>query len=127
MNPTIEINETNFDTEVLKSAQPVIVDFSADSCGPCKMLATVLDQIATEQVGHAKVTKVNVEESRSLAQRYHVQGLPTLLYFSQGKVHSQTVGLVSKKAILRKLEKLTKLGRVPFSRNSSTSTLKRAS
>jgi len=107
MKPTIEINETNFDTEILKSPQPVIVDFSADWCGPCKMLAPVLDQIAVEQVGRAKVTKVNVDENPSLAQRYHIQGLPTLLYFDQGIVRDQTVGLASKKAILQKLEALT--------------------
>jgi thioredoxin 1 len=107
MKPTIEINETNFDTEILKSPRPVIVDFSADWCGPCKMLAPVLDQIAVEQVGRAKVTKVNVDENPSLAQRYHIQGLPTLLYFDQGIVRDQTVGLASKKAILQKLEALT--------------------
>ena len=109
MKPTVEINEANFDAEVLKSNQPVIVDFSADWCGPCKMLAPVLDQIATEQAGRAKVTKVNVDENPSLAQRYRIQGLPTLLYFDRGEVRDQTVGLASKKAILQKLETLTKV------------------
>lgn len=104
MKPTIEINEANFETEVLKSQQPVVVDFWAEWCGPCKMLAPVLDEIATEQNGRAKVAKVNVDEQSGLAERFGIRSIPTLLYFANGEVRKQTVGVVSKKTILSTLE-----------------------
>ena len=107
MKPTIEINETNFETEVIKSTQPVVVDFWAEWCGPCKMLAPALDEIATEQTGKVKVAKVNVDNNPDLAARFGIQSIPTLLYFANGEVRNQTVGAISKKAILSNLEKLT--------------------
>src|SRR5215510_4907033 len=106
MKKTIEINETNFEREVLKSEQPVLVDFWAEWCGPCKMLAPVLDEIAKEHADQIKVAKVNVEENPALAQRYGVQSIPMLLYFANGEVLSQTVGLVSKRKIMEQLEEL---------------------
>ena len=106
MKPTIEINEANFENEVLQSSQPVLVDFWAEWCGPCKMLAPVLDEIATEQTGRVKVAKVNVDENPALAERYGIRSIPTLLYFESGEVRHQTVGLASKKAIIATLEKL---------------------
>src|SRR5438045_4181340 len=106
MNATIEINEANFESEVLKSPQPVVVDFWAQWCGPCKMLAPVLEEIATEQAGRAKVVKVNLDNNPALAERYRVQAIPTLLYFSGGEVKEMTVGVSSKKAIVGKLEGL---------------------
>jgi len=102
----IEINEANFETEVLKSKQPVLVDFWAEWCGPCKMLAPVLDQIATEQAGKVKVAKINIDHHPELAQRYRVQSIPTLLYIVNGEVREQTVGTASKKSILANLESL---------------------
>jgi len=102
----IEINEANFETEVLKSKQPVLVDFWAEWCGPCKMLAPVLDQIATEQAGKVKVAKINIDHHPDLAQRYRVQSIPTLLYIVNGEVREQTVGTASKKSILANLESL---------------------
>jgi thioredoxin 1 len=104
MKPTIEINETNFETEVLKSTQPVVVDFWAEWCGPCKMLSPVLDEIAVEQNGRAKVAKVNIEQNSDLAAKYGVRAIPTLLYFAGGELRKQTVGVVSKQTIVSTLE-----------------------
>ena len=106
MKPTIEISEANFETEVLQSAQPVLVDFWAEWCGPCKMIAPVLDEIATEQAGRVKVAKVNVDANPELAARYGIQSIPTLLYFAGGELRHQTVGVASKKAIVTKLDTL---------------------
>src|SRR5262245_55729008 len=106
MKPTIEINDTNFESEVLKSTQPVVVDFWAEWCGPCKMLGPVLDEIAGEQTGRAKVAKVNIDENPELAARFSVRAIPTLLYFSGGTLRNQTVGVVSKKTIVSALEAL---------------------
>jgi thioredoxin 1 len=105
MKPTIEINEDNFESEVLQSNQPVLVDFWAEWCGPCKMLAPVLDEIATEQAGRAKVAKVNVDTNPVLAARFGIQSIPTLLYFTGGEVRDQTIGVTGKRAIVSKLEK----------------------
>ena len=106
MKQTIEITEKNFEAEVLKSPQPVIVDLWAEWCGPCKMLAPVLDEIATEYAGRVKVAKVNIEEQPGLAARFGIQSIPTLLYFANGEVRSQTIGLASKKKILSNVEPL---------------------
>ena len=108
MKPTIEITEANFEAEVLKSPQPVLVDFWAEWCGPCKMLAPVLDEIATEQAGRARVAKVNVDKNATLAARFGIQSIPTLLYFANGEVRHQSVGIVAKKIIVSKLDGLTR-------------------
>jgi thioredoxin 1 len=106
MKPTIEINEANFDHEVLQSKLPVVVDFWAEWCGPCKMLAPALDEVANELKGQAIVAKVNLVEQPALAERFNIQSIPTLLYFSGGELREQTIGVVSKKAIVTKLTAL---------------------
>jgi thioredoxin 1 len=107
MKSIVELNETNFEAEVLKSSQPVLVDFWAERCGPCKMIAPVLEEIVTEQAGHAKVAKVNVDENPGLAGHYQIQSIPTLLYFADGVARDRVVGAADKKAIVSRLEGLT--------------------
>ncbi len=107
MKPTIEINETNFESEVLQSPQPVLVDFWAEWCGPCKMIAPVLEEIAVEQTGRVKVAKVNVDENPNLAAQYQVQSIPTLLFFAGGVARDRVIGATGKKAIVSRLEGLT--------------------
>ena len=106
MKQTIEVNDGNFEAEVIKSAQPVVVDFWAEWCGPCKMLGPVLEEIAGEQGGRAKIAKVNVEQNPALVARYGIRSVPTLLYFAGGQLREQTVGAVSKKSIVSRLESL---------------------
>jgi thioredoxin 1 len=106
MKSPIEINDGNFESEVLQSNQPVLVDFWAEWCGPCKMVAPLLDEIAMERAGHFKVAKVNVDASPALASRFGIQSVPTLLYFAGGEVRDKTIGVTGKRAILSKLEKL---------------------
>ena len=106
MKSTIEINEANFEREVLNSREPVLVDFWAEWCGPCKMLSPVLEEIAVEHSGRAKVAKVNIDHNPTLAARYGIQSIPTLLYFAHGQVRDQNIGVTGKKAITSKLEAL---------------------
>ena len=106
MKTIIEINEANFESEVLQSKEPVLVDFWAEWCGPCKMLTPVLDEIATEQAGRVKVAKVNVDHDPALAARFGIQSIPTLLYFAGGELRDKTIGAVPKRAIVSKLEQL---------------------
>ena len=106
MKHTIEINGANFESEVIQSNQPVLVDFWAEWCGPCKMLGPVLDEIAIEHSGRVKVAKVNVDTNSQLAERFGIQSIPTLLYFANGEIRDKTVGVLSKPAIVSRLEKL---------------------
>jgi thioredoxin 1 len=93
------LTEANFRHEVLDNSQPVLVDFWAPWCGPCHVMAPVIDQLATEFVGRATVGKVNVDEQRALAQQYGIRSIPALLVFKQGHVVEQAVGITSKQVL----------------------------
>jgi thioredoxin len=91
------LTHENFDTEVLKSSTPVLVDFWAEWCGPCKMIAPILDELAEEYDGRVRIGKVNIDEQQQLAAQYGVRAIPTLLLFHNGEVADQIVGLRSKR------------------------------
>ncbi|HEY1768922.1 MAG TPA: thioredoxin [Chthoniobacterales bacterium] len=106
MNEPININEASFEKAVLKSPLPVLVDFWAAWCGPCKMIAPVIDEIAKENGERFRVAKVNIDDDPALMQRFNVRGVPSLLFFKDGKLRDQIVGVAAKKAIVDKLETL---------------------
>lgn len=101
---TIHVTEADFEEVVLSSDLPVLVDFWAPWCNPCRMLGPVIDEIADEIDGKALVCKVNIDEEQHLAQEYRVMSIPTLLYFKDGKVINQMVGVRPKEEILDALE-----------------------
>jgi thioredoxin 1 len=92
----VHVTDDSFEDEVLNSAEPVLVDYWADWCGPCKMIAPVLDEIANEYAGKVKIAKLNIDENPNTPPRYGIRGIPTLMLFRQGEVEATKVGAVSK-------------------------------
>jgi thioredoxin 1 len=102
----LEVSDATFDQEVLRSEQPVLVDFWAVWCGPCKAIAPVVDGVATKYAGKLKVIKVNVDENAATPSRYGIRGIPALLFFKGGKVADQVVGYVPQDVIEEKVQRL---------------------
>ena len=103
----VTLTQDNFSTEVLNSPVPVLVDFWAEWCGPCKMIAPILDELATEYDGRVKVGKVNIDEHQNLAAQFGIRAIPTLLVFKTGQVAEQVVGLKSKRDLKASLDRVT--------------------
>jgi thioredoxin 1 len=99
----LEVTTANFDAEVLQASEPVLVDFWAPWCGPCRAMAPVLDTISQEQEGKVKVVKVNVDDNQQLAVRFGVQAIPTLVIFKGGQPVDRVVGVVARDELNRKL------------------------
>ena len=102
MSKVIEISEDNFESEVLKSELPVLVDFWAPWCGPCRMMGPIVDEISEEN-SELKVCKVNVDEASELAIKYDVESIPTLIYFKNGEVRATMIGLRTKQDIMNEI------------------------
>ncbi len=99
----IEVTDANFQSEVLDSDVPVIVDFWAAWCGPCRMVGPIVEEIAQDQAGKVKVMKLNVDENRETATKYGIMSIPTILLFDKGAVSKQVVGAMPKSALVQEL------------------------
>ncbi len=104
MSKTIELSDSNFESEVLQSDTPVLVDFWAEWCGPCKMIGPVVDELAGEFDGKAKIGKVNVDENPEVSVKYGIRSIPALLIFKNGEVVDQIIGAVPKNTLKKQLE-----------------------
>jgi thioredoxin 1 len=103
----VTLTQDNFETEALKSSTPVLVDFWAEWCGPCKMIAPVLNELADEYQGKVKIGKVNVDDYQNLAAQYGVRSIPTLLILKNGQVADQMIGAKSKRDLKASLDRVT--------------------
>jgi thioredoxin 1 len=102
-NNVIELNDTNFDNEVNASDKPVLVDFGATWCGPCKILAPIVEKLADEFAGKYKVCKVDIDEAPTVAAKFGIKGVPTVLVFKNGQKTGQHVGVTNKETLLKML------------------------
>jgi thioredoxin 1 len=102
----VELNDSNFDSVVSKALEPLLVDFWAPWCAPCRMLTPVVEEIAGENAGKFTVTKVNVDESPAVSEKFGIRSIPTLLFFKAGEKRDQTVGVLGKAEIIRRLQAL---------------------
>jgi thioredoxin 1 len=104
-NNTLTFTDASFDTDVLRADVPVLVDFWAEWCGPCRMMGPTVDQVATEYAGKVKVGKLDVDSNQQVAARYGIRGIPTLLLFKDGQIVEQKVGAIGKPEFQKMLEK----------------------
>jgi thioredoxin 1 len=104
-NAELTLTDSTFDEEVQAAGEPVLVDFWAEWCGPCKMVAPILDEIAAEQAGKLKVGKVNIDDNLELARRYNVMSIPTLILFKDGNEEHRIVGAKGKAQLLQEISK----------------------
>ena len=105
----VVLNEQNFDKEVLKSQVPVMIDFWATWCGPCKVLGPIVEEVANDYKGKLKVCKVNVDENNTLASQYGIMSIPTIKFFKDGKIVGELIGAAPKVAIIAEIKKLFNL------------------
>ena len=101
---TLTLTDAQFDVDVINSTEPVLVDFWAEWCGPCRQMSPTIDAVADEYAGRVKVGKLNVDENTKTAQRYNIRGIPTLLLFKGGKIVEQKVGAVGKTDVAKMLD-----------------------
>jgi thioredoxin 1 len=106
MSLVVDVDDTTFEAEVTQAEMPVLADFTAAWCGPCKKLAPLVEEIAGEYSGRLKVVKVDVDKARTVAAKFAVMSVPTLILFDGGKVKDQVTGLVPKRAIVDRVEKV---------------------
>lgn len=106
MSKPVEIDDGSFEAEVIKSDKPVIVDFWATWCGPCKMIAPILEEVATEYDGKLKIAKMDVDSNTKVASQYGIMSIPTLLFFKNGQLVDQVIGAIPKAQLVNRLAKV---------------------